>query len=176
MRPLVRLSLVGMLALSGCGGLGFPTIRDLSGFDEFSLRRFGLFLDPGTMTSATIRRVEAGKFAVRFELFVAHQGDVGSCPSQSVANDQYYCVEIVPERVLTNDEVADILGVFEAVVVERSPHLICYLLSFNLPDTFQVDIYVWDDLRLDDNICGFQRIGREQEPQIQTVLERLIVR
>ncbi|MBI4603268.1 MAG: hypothetical protein HY721_15045 [Planctomycetes bacterium] len=166
------LALVAGLAFPARGPALEPRTEDLSGFTRFFFWSAGPCspATPDAIARAEIRREEG--FSYVLSLSLAEDGVLvaGECV-RGASSTGIRCVreEPLPERPLTEAEVADVFAVFSGVTIEGSPEAACEVMGH----ACSYDDFRWDDVLTHDPSCFDNQLEAGTLERVLGLLERL---
>jgi len=152
----VSLSLAAILG-SGCNGTAGPNtidpnsiegivkqIRDLSGFQRFEFKRIGCPSPLNWPVHVVIEKQQDGSYLLSMSILKQINEGSQDCDADLQTVSGCMVLEDLPDRVLTNDEVQQMLDLFSNVEVwstDDYPQCVVYLCY---------DVVTWDNLELND--------------------------
>jgi hypothetical protein len=132
----------------------------------------GFCPDLGSVLDAEIERQGDGAYLAR--LWVAEEGpfDPDLC---EFPFGEPTCIRRVPvpERVLTDDELAVVREAFRAVVVYEARDPSCAVVVY---DYCLLDRFEWDDVAVSGDICAGRRMSYGDVQRLQEALDQLLPR
>lgn len=172
MRQLTLAFLTAAL-LSGC--LGCTQTKDYSGFTRFAFEQgtgLGFCPDTTTVHTATLEQSGPDAFTFNATMLRAQPGVAVEDCSTDLQADLDRCMEevVLPSRVLSSEELAQVRAVFASVTVEPSPDRMCKVMGI---DPCRILSFQWDDSEHRDFVCSPNRLESEQAVAIVDLLRAL---